>query len=53
MEVNGKKKKQNSFIHNRKWVIIEIKTENWSQNYTSVTWLDDLEQVILSGDLSP
>lgn len=39
-------KKMDSFIHNRRWVIIEIENENWSQNHNSDPWLDDLEQVL-------
>ena len=33
-------------MHNRQWVIVEKENENGPQNYASITWLDDTEQVI-------
>lgn len=44
MEVNGKN--IDWFIFNMHWVLIGKENENWPQNFTSVTWLDDLEHVI-------
>ena len=40
------KKKIDLFMHNRQWVIVEKENENRPQNYASITWLDDTEQVI-------
>lgn len=49
----GKKKKKDSFIHNRQCITTEKHSENWfqtnpGQNLTFATWLKNFEQIIFT-----